>query len=227
VEAYGATAWERQRVLVVGVGGLGCPATLALARSGVRELTLVDPERVELTNLHRQLWHKDSDLGALKVASAAEKLEAAFPGLRVRRVPERLTEENAEGLFREHDWVLDGVDSVATKLLLSDVGVRTQRPVAYGGVVGLGGQAMLIRPRGPCLRCVFEEPGGDGEGPSCASAGVLGPVAGVVGALQVRLAQTEPRGSTAAKLVVVDGVELTSREVQVQRNPSCLCGEAP
>ena len=124
------------RVLVVGAGGLGCPASLALARAGVGHLTLVDPDRVDVTNLHRQLWHRTPDVGRLKVESAAEGLRRAFPALRVETLAERVDERNAASLFQAHDAVVDATDGTSTKLFLSDVAVATGVPLVYGGAAG-------------------------------------------------------------------------------------------
>jgi adenylyltransferase/sulfurtransferase len=219
------TAFVGKRVLIAGLGGLGCPTSLALARAGVAALTLMDPERVELSNLHRQLWHEDGDVGALKVVSAATKLGRAFPSVSVKALPSALDERNADALFGEHDLVVDGTDSVGAKFLLSDTSVRTGVPVVYGGVVGMAGRAMVIRRGGPCLRCLFEVEPDPKDSASCASAGVLGSLAGVVGGLQVALAGSElgqpSPPSMCATLVVVDGLSLTSRAVRVLRSPEC------
>jgi adenylyltransferase/sulfurtransferase len=200
---------------------------VALARSGVRRLTLVDPDRVEIHNLHRQILYRDEDVGAWKVEVARQRLARSFDGIEVKAVRERVDAANVEALLRAHDWAVDGTDSVATKLLLSDASVKTGVPVVYGGAVQLGGQAMLIRPGGPCLRCAFGS--GSEEAPSCASAGVLGSLVGVVAGIQVALARAE-LGSSAevggsATLVVVNGVTLSARRVRVQRDPECsACG---
>ncbi len=214
-----------KRVLIVGVGGLGCPASLALARAGVPELTLIDPDRVELTNLHRQPWHHTADLGKPKVQSAAARLGGAFPSLRLTPLQERLTEANAEPLFRAHDLVIDATDGVETKFLLSDTSVRTGTPLIYAGVLRFEGLAMRIEPGGPCLRCLFENPPEDA--PTCAQAGVLGSMAGVMGGLQASLALQGPATRAGeAMLQVVDGRSLTFRAVKVRRRADCAaCAE--
>lgn len=214
-----------QRVLIVGVGGLGCPASLALARAGVPALTLIDPDRVELTNLHRQPWHHTADLGQPKVHSAATKLGRAFPAVRVTPLQARLTEANAEQLFRTHDLVVDATDGVDTKFLLSDTSVRTGTPLIYAGVLRFEGLALRIEPGGPCLRCLFENPPDDA--PTCAQAGVLGSMAGLMGGLQASLALRGPATRAGeALLQVVDGRNLTFRAVKVRRRADCAaCGE--
>lgn len=211
-------------VCIVGVGGLGCPASLALARAGVRAMTLVDPDRVDVSNLHRQPWHHPADVGRLKVESAGEKLGAQFPGLALSLRPEALDAGNAEALFREHELVVDATDGVFTKFLLSDAAVLTGTPLVYGGVLRFEGLAMRIERGGPCLRCLFETPPEDV--PTCAQAGVLGAMAGVVGGLQGLLATTPNAEAGLARLHVVDGWTLAFRTVRVRRRADCAaCGE--
>jgi adenylyltransferase/sulfurtransferase len=211
-------------VLIVGVGGLGCPVSLALARAAVTPLTLIDPDVVELTNLHRQPWHHAQDVGQPKVDSAAAKLRRAFPKLEVNAQQGRVTAQNAERLFREHDLVIDATDGVDTKFLLSDAAVLTGTPLIYGGVLRFEGLAMRIEPGGPCLRCLFEVPPDDA--PTCAQAGVLGSMAGLIGGLQATLALRGPGLPGEAMLQVVDGRTLTFRSVRVRRRPDCAaCGD--
>lgn len=213
-----------QRVLIVGVGGLGCPASLALARAGVRHLELMDGDVVDVTNLHRQPWHHLADVGRFKVESAAEKLRRAFPGLEVTTHARRLTADEAVARFRAVDLVVDGTDGVETKFLLSDAAVLSGTPLVYGGVLRFEGLAMRIDPGGPCLRCLFEAPPDDV--PTCAQAGVLGAMAGVVGGLQAQLAVTPPTGPGVSPLHVVDGHAFSFRVVRVRRRADCVaCGD--
>lgn len=219
------------RVLIVGVGGLGCPAALALARAGVGRLTLADPDVVDVTNLHRQLLHRDADVGRPKVASAAQKLRAAFPGLDVQPLQVRVEAQNAQALFAQHDLVIDATDGAEVKFLLSDAAVKAGVPLVHGGVLRMQGQAMVISPGGPCLRCLFEAPPSADELPTCAQAGVLGSVAGVIGALQARLALwhlAHGGGTAVATLHVFDAAALTVRQVKVRRQedcPACAAGQ--
>ena len=214
------------RVLVVGAGGLGCPASLALAHAGVGQLTLVDPDRVDVTNLHRQLWHRTSDVGRHKVESAADGLRRAFPASRVETLVGRVDADNAAALFQAHDAVVDATDGTATKLFLSDVAVATRVPLVYGGVLRMQGQAMRVVPGGPCLRCLYEEAPSPDAVPTCAQAGVLGPMAGMVGALQAALLLECLEGGASgvpgeAVLHVLDGATLSGRRVRVRRVPDC------
>jgi len=217
------------RVLVVGAGGLGCPASLALARAGIQRLTLADPDRVDATNLHRQLWYRTSDVGQLKVHAAANRLVQAFPSLEVTALPEKVDAASAAALFREHDLVIDGTDGAGDKFSLSDAAVRTGVPLIYGGVLRLEGQAMAIRRGGPCLRCLFESIHPD-DAPSCAQAGVLGSMAGVIGGLQALLGlqalEAAPASGTSA-LHAIDGRSLTGRTLTVRKAPDCAsCARA-
>lgn len=211
------------RVLVVGIGGLGCPASLALAAAGVQQLTLVDHDEVDSSNLHRQPWHRTFDVSRPKVESAAEKLMLAFPALKLEALQQRVDEKNVDALFLAHDAVIDGTDGASTKFLLSDAAVRTGKRLVYGGVLRLEGQAMLIRPGGPCLRCLFEAP--PARPPTCAQAGVLGSLAGVIGALQARLLLAPPLSGDTEPLHRVDARSLTRRQHLTRRVADCpACG---
>ncbi len=192
------------KVLILGAGGLGCPAALAL--KGRAELTIADFDVVELSNLHRQILYSRDDVGKPKAVVAAERVGATALQLKV-------TKENAAGLFLEFDVVIDGTDAGRGKLAFSDAAVQTGVPLVYGGVLKLGGQAMVIRPGGPCLRCLFDE---TVEGPTCAQAGILGTVAGVVGTRQAELALNPEAG-----LHVFDGASLKWRTVDVKRAKDC------
>ncbi len=192
---------------------------MALARAGVRQLTVVDPDVVDVTNLHRQPWHHLGDVGRAKVDSAAEKLRAAFPGLVVETRMARVTAADVEALFRAHDVVLDATDGVHTKFLLSDAAVLTGTPLIYAGVLRFEGLAMRIEPKGPCLRCLFEAAPDDV--PTCAQAGVLGSMAGLMGGLQAELALTPNEAPGVSLLRVVDGHSFSFRAVKVRKRADC------
>lgn len=212
-----------QRVLIVGAGGLGCPVSLALAQQGVPHLTLIDDDVVDVSNLHRQPWHRDADLGTPKVDSAAAKLRAAFPGLSVETHRLRLGALNALAHFAAHDLVIDATDGVQTKFLLSDAAVISGVPLIYGGVLRFEGLAMRIERGGPCLRCLFERAPDDA--PTCAQAGVLGSMAGLIGGLQAELARAPLVAPGVSVLRVIDGLHLTFRSVKVKRRADCAaCG---
>lgn len=212
-------------VCIVGAGGLGCPAALTLLYAGVEQLTLIDSDVVELSNLHRQLFHTDADLGRPKVESAAQKIANQFPAVKVKARHERATTNNTESLFTEHQVVIDATDDVETKFMLSDMAVRTGRPLIYGGVLRFEGLAMRIDPGGPCLRCVFESMPTDV--PSCAQAGVMGSMPGLIGSLQAQLALHPNHSPGTAELHRFDGLRMTSRVVFWRKRPHCpVCGES-
>lgn len=180
------------RVLIVGAGGLGAPSALILARSGVR-LRLIDDDRVEITNLQRQILFSRADLGEKKVSAAKARLhDAGAP--EIEAIDDRLLPMNAHAAFKDVSLILDGTDNYATKFMLFDHARAAGVPIVSAGAVRLSGWAMASFPKGgPCLRCVFEDLP---EGPTatCAEAGVVGPVVGLVGALQASLALRVLRG---------------------------------
>jgi adenylyltransferase/sulfurtransferase len=212
------------------MGGLGCPASLALARAGVDEITIADPDFVGASNLHRQPWYRTSDVGAPKVALAAARLRAAFPGITVNALACRIGRDEMRSFLPDHAVVIDGTDDVETKFLLSDAAVQHRTPLVYGGVLRMQGQAMLIAPGGPCLRCLFEPADLGDEVPSCARAGVLGSVAGVVGAIQALLALGALRGEWqhAGRIFLLDGWTLSQRRLAIGRAADCpACASQP
>jgi len=213
-----------KRIVLVGMGGLGWPAALALAHAGIGRVTIVDPDVVEASNLHRQPWYRVSDIGQPKVEAAARRLRAAFPRLAVAIARSRVDDSRAAVLLDGHDVIIDGTDDVHAKFILSDAGVRLGIPVVYGGVLRTVGQAMLIAPGGPCLRCLFDEPAAGEEPPSCARTGVLGTVAGLVGAIQASLALSVLTRDSwrRGQLVIVDAWKMSQRVIAVPRAPDCL-----
>ena len=181
-----------EATVIIGMGGLGCPAAVALARAGARRLTLVDGDVVETSNLHRQPLYGPEDV---------------------------------QSLLARHALAIDGTDSVAAKFLLSDSVARTGTPLVSGGVVQWGGQAMRIDPGGACLRCLYGTAPREDEVPTCARAGVLGSLAGVLGALQASLALGPPGPGGRSTLHVVDGRSLRFRTLTVRQVPGCAgCG---
>jgi molybdopterin/thiamine biosynthesis adenylyltransferase len=217
------------RVLVVGVGGLGCPAALALADGGVGHLTLVDDDVVAESNLHRQVLYVTADAGRPKVEVAAEVLGRRGARARLDITPRvgRITADNALALVRGFDVVLDGTDQPATKFLLSDACVRAGVPLVHAGAVRWVGQLLVMRPGDPCLRCLFEDIP-PAEGLSCAEQGVAGPVVGVLGALQAERALgilDQDPSVRGGELVVYDGLAGTLRAVRFGHDPECRgCG---
>ncbi|MGH7803298.1 MAG: HesA/MoeB/ThiF family protein [Candidatus Binatia bacterium] len=212
---------EKAKVLVVGVGGLGSAAAMTLARAGVGAIGLADPDRVELSNLHRQLLHGTADIGQPKVASAARKLAGE-----VHAHPVAVTAESAPRLFAAYDFVIDATDRPAAKYLLNDEAVRSGRPLSHAGVVGFAGQLFTIVPgRGACLRCVFPSPPDEADAIGCREAGILGPLAAVLGALQAHEAirVLGGRGEPLVdRLLAFDARTLRFREIRLRRDAHCV-----
>jgi adenylyltransferase/sulfurtransferase len=235
VDARGFSARERRidppgrGVLVVGAGGLSCPVLSVLAQSGVTRFTLVDDDRVELGNLHRQTLYDEGDVGRLKVEVATEQLHKLSPfadALRVACVVDRLVPDNALSLVRDHALIIEGSDNFATKFLASDAAKLSGVPVVQGGAVRFSGWALGVLPTaGPCVRCIFEDiPRGQPE--TCSVAGVLGPVVGVLGALQaaiaIELLLGRPRAAGVLYSYDALGTGLRKRRVHARRDcPLC------
>jgi len=221
---------RQARVLVIGVGGLGCPALMVLARAGVGTIGLCDDDVVELTNLHRQILFSEADVGAPKVEAAARAVAAADPGAEVRLHPTRLLPGNAVELVSGYDVVLEGSDNFATKFLAADACALASVPVVHAAAVRWVGTVLAVGPRGrPCYRCLFEDVPSGQDAPNCAEAGVMGPVVGVVAAWQVDLALGMiDRQEVAGALVTFDGRTDALRRRVLQPRPGCvLCGDGP
>jgi molybdopterin/thiamine biosynthesis adenylyltransferase len=214
------------RVLVVGAGGLGCPAALALARAGVGTLGLADDDTVDVSNLHRQILFEESDVGRPKVPAAAVRLRAHVPSLIVEPHETRLLPANAIELVSRYDLVVEGSDNFATKFLAADACAIAGRPIVHGAAVRWHGTALAVGPRGgPCYRCLFEDVPTE-DAPNCAEAGVVGPMVGVVAAAQADLALSVLAGEDVlGELFMFDGKTLTARRRRTARRASCpLCG---
>ena len=219
-------------VLIIGAGGLGCPAALALAAAGVRRVGVVDDDKVDVSNLHRQVLFTDADVGEPKAEAFARALARQFPGLRATAHAARFDADSALALVAAYDVIVDGSDNFATKFVANDAAVLAGRPLVHGAAVGTGGQLLTVPAGGhPCYRCLFEEPPPPGVGPSCAEAGVVGPVPGVIGALQGAEAARLCRGEKPAfsgRLIQYDSLGMTIRTVQFNPNAACaVCGTAP
>jgi molybdopterin/thiamine biosynthesis adenylyltransferase len=213
--------------LVVGAGGLGGPALLVLAAGGVGRLTLVEDDVVETSNLNRQPLFAEADLGARKAGAAAARVRALFPAVRLEVRDERFDAGNAVELTRAVDVVVDGSDNFGTKFLANDAALRARVPLVHGGVLRTTAQLLTVAPAGlgGCLRCLFEAPPPAGEVPSCADAGILGPVAGFAGSLMgaeaLRLLAGE-RGAYEGRLYTFEARSGRSRLVLVRKRPGCL-----
>lgn len=220
------------RVLVVGAGGLGSPALLYLAAAGVGMVGICDPDVVDASNLQRQVVHGVSDVGRLKVASAAATLREVNPLVRVIQHPVRLTSGNALEMLSGYDLVVDGSDNFATRYLVNDACALLGIPDVWGSVFRFDGQVSVFwAGHGPCYRCLFPEPPPAGSVPSCAEGGVLGLLCAAVGAAQstevVKLV-TGIGDTLIGRLLVHDALRATWRELQVRPDPQCaVCGDAP
>jgi len=221
------------QVLLIGAGGLGCGAALALAAGGARELLVIDDDVVDETNLHRQILHAESALGQPKAESLAATLRERFPEVRVTPVLGRFDASSALRLLADCAVAIDGSDNLATKFLANDAAVLARRPLIHGAAVETWGQLLTVPVGGrPCYRCLFEElPPPDAQAPSCAEAGVLGPVPGAIGALQAAEALRILRGESPAltgRLIRYDSRLMTMRAIKFNRNPECgVCGDRP
>ncbi len=211
-----------RRVLVIGAGGLGCPALLALAPR-VGTIGIVDDDTVELSNLNRQILHRTEDVGRPKVQSARDAVLRRVPAANVETLRARVEPDNVDAVVRGWDVVLDGTDSFDAKFLINDACVRAGIPLVHGGVVRFSGQLMAVVPGSACYRCLFEAPPPRGVAPSCQEAGILGAFAGVIGALMAdeALAILDGKPRLAGTLLVVDGLDDRRRRVSVRPRAGC------
>ena len=222
---------SQARVVLIGAGGLGAPASLYLAAAGVGTLTLIDDDRVERSNLQRQVVHADARVGMAKTESARIALNALNPGVRIEAIAERVEAANVERLLRGHDVIIDGADNFPARYLLSAASLRLKIPLVYGAVHRFSGQVSVFDPRradSPCYRCLFPQPPSAAEAPNCSEAGVLGVMPGIVGLLQASetlkllLGIGEP---LVGRLLCHDALAGTFRELRLPRDPECPgCG---
>jgi sulfur-carrier protein adenylyltransferase/sulfurtransferase len=221
------------RILLIGAGGLGSPASLYLAAAGVGTLGIVDADVVDESNLQRQIVHATDRLGEPKVLSAKRTVEALNPDVNVVPFQERLTSENVDRILGEGwDVVVDGADNFPTRYLLNDASVWNDIPVVHGSIYRFEGQVTLFKPHvGPCYRCLYPQPPPPELAPSCAEGGVLGVLPGIIGSLQANeaLKLVLQRGdSLVGRLLLFDALGTTLDEVTVRRDPSCpVCGDNP
>lgn len=230
--AFGEEGQRRlraSRVLLIGAGGLGSPAAIYLAAAGVGSLTIVDCDRVEISNLHRQPLFGESAVGSAKVDAARARLSDLNPHVQIEVVNDKLLSQNALELVAASDVVVDGSDNFPTRYLVNDACVLTGRPNVYASVLRFDGQlSVLATPDGPCYRCLFPEPPPPGTVPSCAEAGVLGVLPGLMGTMQALEAIKLLSGVGSAaigRLLLVDALRLEFRAIAVRRDPACpACG---
>jgi molybdopterin/thiamine biosynthesis adenylyltransferase/rhodanese-related sulfurtransferase len=223
---------KRARVLLVGTGGLGAPLGLYLAAAGVGTLGIVDFDKVDFTNLQRQVAFGTSDVGRPKIEAAAERLGNLNPEIQIKSYETQLTSENALEIFRDYDIIVDGTDNFPTRYLVNDACVLLGKPNVYGSIFRFEGQASIFGyPDGPCYRCLYPEPPPPGLVPSCAEGGVLGVLPGIIGSIQAMetlkliLKTGEP---LVGRLLLFDALGMKFRELKLRKNPDCpVCGTNP
>src|SRR5436305_5055327 len=220
------------KVLCIGAGGLGSPATMYLAAAGVGTLGLVDFDTVDFSNLQRQILHGTPDVGRSKLASSKDRLNALNPNVNIETYETAQTSENALKLFEPYDVIVDGTDNFPTRYLVNDACVLLGKPNAYGSIFRFEGQASVFAMKeGPCYRCLYPEPPPPGLVPSCAEGGVLGVLPGMIGVLQATeaikliLGTGEP---LIGRFLIVDALRMKFRELRLRKDPACpVCGTHP
>jgi adenylyltransferase/sulfurtransferase len=225
----GQRALKESRVLLVGAGGLGSPVALYLAAAGVGTIGLVDFDVVDLSNLHRQILHGSAGVGSSKIDSARDRLRDINPNVEIEEYETRFESGNALEIARGYDLIVDGTDNFATRYLVNDASVLLGIPNVYGSVYRFEGQASVFgAPNGPCYRCLFREPPPPHLIPSCAEAGVLGVVPGLVGTIQATEAIKQLLGlgdTLVGKLLTIDAMTMAFRTIEIRRDPECpACG---
>jgi sulfur-carrier protein adenylyltransferase/sulfurtransferase len=221
------------KVLLIGAGGLGSPASLYLAAAGVGRIGIVDADVVDESNLQRQIVHSTESLGEPKVESAKRTIEALNPDVEVVAYKERLTSENIERILADGwDVIVDGADNFPTRYLVNDASIWHKIPVVHGSIYRFEGQVTVFKPyEGPCYRCLFPTPPPPELAPSCAEGGVLGVLPGVIGSLQASEALKLALGigdPLVGRLLLFDALAATFDEVKLRRDPDCpVCGEHP
>jgi len=238
----GGTGQEKllnSKVLVIGAGGLGSPLILYLAAAGVGTIGVVDHDTVDLSNLQRQVLHHTVDVGKLKVESARETVAAINPDVTFEAHPFRIDPSNAAELIAGYDLVADGSDNFSTRFLVNDACYFAKKTLVSAAILRFDAQIATYRPftgadgedAGPCYRCLFREPPPPGQVPTCAEAGVMGAMCGMVGSFQATEVIKELLGigdSLAGSLLICDGLGADVRKIKVGRDPGCpLCGEHP
>tara|TARA_A100001037_G_scaffold126801_3_gene114871 strand:+ start:7138 stop:7968 length:831 start_codon:yes stop_codon:yes gene_type:complete len=219
------------KVLMVGAGGLGSPIAIYLTLAGVGTVGIVDFDQVDITNLQRQILHYNDDIGKSKAESAIETLNAYNPDTKVNIHEEPITSENAFDILNDYDIIVNGADNFPTRYLINDAAYLLNKPLVDGSILLFDGQATTYIPGEGCYRCLFPTPPPPGEVPSCAEAGVLGMLPGMVGTIQATEVVKLIIGageSLSGKLLLIDALSMDFRTVKIRRNPDCpLCGDNP
>jgi molybdopterin/thiamine biosynthesis adenylyltransferase/rhodanese-related sulfurtransferase len=230
VGVVGQVKLLKSKVLCIGAGGLGSPSSMYLAAAGVGTIGVIDDDTVDASNLQRQILHGVDRVGTLKVDSAEKTLRAMNPDLKVDKHVTRITADNAIDLIKPYDVVIDGADNFATRYLVNDVALKLGKPVIHASIFRFEGQLTVFSAEGrPCYRCLYPNPPPPEEAPSCAEAGVLGVLPGVMGVLQATEAIKILLGlgdTLAGRLLTYDALKARFRELKLRRDPNCpTCGE--
>ena len=226
----GQAKLRNAKIAVVGAGGLGAPALMYLAAAGVGAITVIDDDTVSLSNLQRQVLFGTADVGRAKTDAATDALSRINPGCVVSAMPERLTEANADALLMGHDLILDGCDSFNTRYAVNAAAAEARIPVIGGAISQWEGQVSVWDPAsgGPCYQCIFPEPPAPGLAPSCAEAGVMGALAGVVGSMMAGEAIKLITGAgepLRGKMLVYDALWAENRVISLKKRSNCvICG---
>jgi sulfur-carrier protein adenylyltransferase/sulfurtransferase len=224
---------KKSKVLLIGAGGLGCPAALYLGAAGVGTLGIIDFDTVDVSNLQRQIAFSYEDIGHSKAEKIRERILAANPHIAVKVYKERFSIDNARQLFEEYDVVIDGCDNFGTRYLSNDTAFFTKTPLMFGAIHKFQGQMSVFNGSAdaPCYRCLFPVPPDAGSIPNCSEAGVLGVLPGVVGLVQATEAIKEILGqgqSLKGRLMIYDAMRMSFNEFKLAKNPDCpLCGDSP
>jgi len=220
----------KSKVLCIGAGGLGSPSSMYLAAAGIGTIGMIDDDIVDASNLQRQILHGTDRVGVAKVDSAETTLQALNPDVKVDKHRTRITSDNALELIAPYDVIIDGADNFATRYLVNDVALRLGKPVIHASIFRFEGQITVFPANGsPCYRCLFPNPPPAEEAPSCAEAGVLGVLPGIMGVLQATEAIKLLLGlgqTLAGRLLVYDAMATRFRELKLRRDPACpTCGD--
>jgi molybdopterin/thiamine biosynthesis adenylyltransferase len=223
---------RQSRVLVIGAGGLGSPAAFYLAAAGIGALGIVDPDRVELSNLQRQILHSTPDIGRQKVESAKAKLHDLNPDVEVTTYATRFEADNASEIAAGYNFIVDGSDNFDTKFLVNDVAIRLGIAFSHAGIVRLQGQTMTVIPgKTACYRCLFQSPPAPEEILNCQASGILGAVAGTLGTIQateaVKYLAGFEEGLLTDRLLTYDAKTMKFHTIDIARNPQCAACGAP
>ncbi len=217
----------RSKVLIIGAGGLGAPAAMYLAAAGIGTIGIVDFDKVDLTNLQRQIIHFTADVGRDKVVSAAEKMKAIDPAVKVITHQVMLNSTNIEEIIKGYDFIIDGTDNFPVKFLINDACVFHKKPYSHGGILRFQGQTLTYTPGQACYRCIFKEPPPKNAVPTCSQAGILGAVAGMLGTIQAAEALKYILGIGdlfTDRLLTFDALPMAFREIKIKRDKTCPVG---